>query len=44
MELKRHQKRLSPKQTEELVGAVVELIVSFLKKRKDRTEGTRKDG
>jgi len=35
MELKRHCKRLSPERTDEVVGAVVELIMNFLK----RSEG-----
>ena len=34
MEFKRHYRRLSEKQTDELVGAVADLIVNFIKSRK----------
>ncbi|RLI90173.1 MAG: hypothetical protein DRO89_06300 [Candidatus Altiarchaeales archaeon] len=34
MEFKRHYRKLSEKQTDELVGAVVDLIVNFIKSRK----------
>ena len=33
MEFKRHYRRLSEKQTDELVGAVADLIVNFIKSR-----------
>jgi len=33
MEFKRHYRRLSEKQTNELVGAVADLIVNFIKSR-----------
>ena len=33
MEFKRHYRRLSKKQTDELVGAVADLIVNFIKSR-----------
>lgn len=33
IEIKRHYRRLSEKQTAELAGAVADLIVAFLKKR-----------
>jgi len=34
IEFKRHYRRLSEKQTDELVGAVADLIVNFIKSRK----------
>ena len=34
MEFKRHYRRLSEKQTDELVGAVADLIVNFIKSRR----------
>jgi len=33
MEFKRHYRKLSEKQTDELVGAVADLIVNFIKSR-----------
>jgi len=39
-ELKRHCKRLSPERTDEVVGAVVELIVNFLKRSEGGTGET----
>jgi hypothetical protein len=35
IELKRHYRELSPKEIDELVSAVADLIVDFLKKRCD---------
>jgi len=35
IELKRHFRELSPKELDELVAAVADLIVDFLKKRTD---------
>ncbi|GAB4232389.1 MAG: hypothetical protein OHK0028_07820 [Deltaproteobacteria bacterium] len=35
IELKRHYRELSPKELDELVPAVADLIVDFLKKRTD---------
>ena len=35
IELKRHFRELSPKEIDELVGVVADLIVDFLKKRRD---------
>ena len=35
IELKRHYRELSPKEIDELVAVVADLIVDFLKKRRD---------
>ena len=35
IELKRHYRELSPKEVDELVAVVADLIVDFLKKRRD---------
>jgi hypothetical protein len=40
IELKRYCKRLSPERTDEVVGAVVELIVNFLKRNEGSTGET----
>ena len=35
IELKRHHREMSPKEIDELVGIVADLIVDFLKKRRE---------
>ena len=35
IEMKRHYRELSPKEVDELVAVVADLIVDFLKKRRD---------
>ena len=44
IELKSHCKRLSPERTDEVVGAVVELIVNFLKRSEDISGDTAGNG
>jgi len=35
IEVKRHYREMSPKEVDELVGAIADLIVDFIKKRRE---------